>query len=283
LHLLAHGAFKALLFLGAGSVVHAVGGSTSMTAMGGLRAKLPDTFTTMTVGFAALAGVIPFVGFFSKDAIVHAGLTQADNPSILPEPVAWIVFGAMVLTAALTVAYSLRAWLRVFFGPADPDLDARESPLTMRVPLYLLAIPTTVGGLVLIEPARVLGERGEEHLFEGGTALAMSALTAVVALGVVWLWRRYAGADPWPQPVEELQPPEDRVIEVVVVRPVQAMARAVELNDRDVVEAYADGAGASARGLGWLLRQAQNGNVQSYLMAVVVGAVAVAVLAGVFL
>jgi len=276
-HLLAHGAFKALLFLGAGSVVHAVGGRTSMTAMGGLREKLPDTFTTMTVGFGALAGVVPLVGFFSKDAIIHAGLSD----SALDEPVAVALGAAMVLTAALTVAYSLRCWLRVFFGPADPEVEVHESPWSMRAPLYLLAIPTTFGGIAFIDPARVLGERGEEHLVHWQVALSMTGLVGVVAAVVLWAWVRYDGADPWAPPVEELQPPEDRLYDIVLVRPIRALARAVQVNDRDVVEAYANAAGASARALGGLLRLAQNGNVQAYLMVVVVGAAAVAVAAGV--
>ena len=180
-HLLAHGAFKALLFLGAGSVVHAVGGRTSMTAMGGLRERLPDTFATMTVGFGALAGVVPLVGFFSKDAVIHAGYEESRHHEILDQPVAWVVFVAMLVTAALTVAYSLRCWLRVFFGPADPDVEVHESPLTMRVPLYLLAVPTVLGGLAFVEPQRVLGPAAEEHLFDGPFALWMTGLVAVVA------------------------------------------------------------------------------------------------------
>ncbi|HET7690520.1 MAG TPA: NADH-quinone oxidoreductase subunit L [Nocardioidaceae bacterium] len=281
LHLLAHGAFKALLFLGAGSVVHAVGGRTSMTAMGGLREKLPDTFTTMTVGFGALAGVIPLVGFFSKDAIIHAGLDEVRHHEVIDEQAAWLVLIAMLVTAALTVAYSLRAWLRVFFGPVDPDLEVHESPATMRVPLYLLAVPTVLGGLVFVDPSQVLGERGEESLFHGSMAIAMTALVAVVAALVLYVWWSNDGADPWAPPVEELQPPEDLVYDVVLVRPLHALARAVVIHDREVVDSYANGAGASARGLGWLLRLAQNGSVQQYLMVVVIGAAAIAVAAGV--
>jgi NADH-quinone oxidoreductase subunit L len=277
LHLLAHGAFKALLFLGAGSVVHAVGGRTSMTAMGGLREKLPDTFTTMTIGFGALAGIVPLVGFFSKDAIIHAGLTG----STIDQPVAFLLGAAMLVTAALTVAYSLRCWLRVFFGPVDPDLEVHESPQTMRVPLYLLAIPTVLGGLVFIDPTRLLGDRAEEHLFNGPMALSMTALVGAVALVVVWAWRRYDGADPWAPPVEELQPPVDRLYDWVLVKPIRLLARGVLINDRDVIDSYADGAGAAARGLGRALKLAQNGNVQAYLMVVVVGAAAIAVAAGV--
>lgn len=252
-----------------------------MTAMGGLRERIPDTFLTMTIGFGALAGVIPFVGFFSKDAVIHAGWEGARHEGLLDSGVAWLVLVSMVVTAALTAAYSLRAWLRVFFGPADEEQEVHESPGTMRVPLYLLAIPTVAGGLVFVDPARVLGERGDEHLFEGGFAVFMTALVAVVALGVFLLWRRYEGADPWSQPIDELQPPEDRVYDAVLVRPIELLARGVVVNDRDVVESYVAGAGSSASGLGWLLRLAQNGNVQAYLMVVVVGAAAIAVVAGV--
>ena len=120
LHLLAHGAFKALLFLAAGSVIHAIGGATSMDAMGGLRDKVPTTFVTMTLGFGALAGVVPLVGFFSKDAIIHAAYDQALHGRLVWPWVAWLLLASMVATAALTVAYSMRAWLLVFFG-AGPD------------------------------------------------------------------------------------------------------------------------------------------------------------------
>jgi NADH-quinone oxidoreductase subunit L len=148
LQLLAHGVFKALLFLAAGSVVHAVGGSTSMAVMGGLRRKLPDTFATMTLGFAALAGVPPLVGFFTKDAVIHGAYDEAVHGRLVWTWVAWLLLGSMVLTAALTVAYSMRAWLMVFFGePRSPlAAAAHNPPAVMRVPLILLAVPSVLGG-----------------------------------------------------------------------------------------------------------------------------------------
>ena len=158
LHLLAHGAFKALLFLAAGSVVHAVGGATSMDAMGGLRDKLPDTFVTMTLGFGALAGVAPLVGFFTKDAIIHGAYEQAAHGGLVWPWVAWLLLASMVVTAALTVAYSLRAWLLVFFG-AGPGGGRPRRPATMRVPLLVLAVPTALGGLAVV-PCRGSSARG---------------------------------------------------------------------------------------------------------------------------
>jgi len=287
LHLLAHGAFKALLFLAAGSVVHAVG-TTSMSAMGGLREKLPDTFVTMTVGFGALAGVVPLVGFFTKDAVIGSVWDAARHGHLVWPWVAWVLFASTVLTAVLTVAYSLRAWLMVFLTAAPPlaaepavseAAEPHEAPLSMKVPLYLLTVPTLLGGLVVVYPQAVFGD-GEYHLVHPGLAVVMTLLVVATALAVAWQWRRSGGRDPW-HPFVLPHPAVDRVYAVGVVRPVRWLARTVRAGDRDVIDRYADGAGAATRGLGWVLRQAQTGNVQTYLMVVVVGACAIAVAAGV--
>ena len=285
LHLLAHGAFKALLFLAAGAVVHAVG-STSMTAMGGLRDKLPDTFLTMSIGFGALAGVVPLVGFFTKDAVIGATWEAALHGRLVWPWAAWLLFASAVVTSVLTVAYSLRAWLMVFLGsPAGADLaegevpEIAEAPPSMKVPLYLLAVPTALGGLVVVYPEAVLGS-GDYHLLHPELGLVMTVLVALTAAAVVWAWRRSGGRDPW-RPRVLPQPQVDRVYDVGLVRPVMRLARLARAGDRDVIDAYADGAAAGAWGLGRVLRLAQNGNVQGYLMVVVVGACALAVVAGV--
>jgi NADH-quinone oxidoreductase subunit L len=111
-------------------------------------------------------------------------------------------------------------------------------------------------------------------------AVVMTLLVALTAAVVYWQWRRSEGRDPW-HPFVLPHPAVDRVYQVGVVQPVQWMARVVRVGDRDVIDGYADGAGAAARGLGWVLRRGQAGNVQTYLMVVVVGACAVAVAAGV--
>ena len=280
LHLLAHGAFKALLFLAAGSVAHAVG-STSMTAMGGLREKLPDTFATMTIGFGALAGLVPLVGFFTKDAVIGSVWEAALHDHRIWPWVAWVLFASMVLTAVLTMAYSMRAWLMVFFAPA-PELEspeAHEAPPSMKVPLYLLSIPTVLGGLAIAYPEAIFGP-GEYDLVHTGLSVVMTLLVVVTAVAVARLWQRSGGRDPW-HAVSLPHPPVDRVYAAGVVRPVQWLARVVRANDSDVIEWYTQGAGVVTRGLGWLLRRAQTGNVQTYLMVVVVGACAAAVAAGV--
>ena len=113
--------------------------------MGGLRDKLPVTFVTMTLGFGALAGVVPLVGFFTKDAIVHGAYEQAAHGNLVWPWVAWLLLASMVVTAALTVAYSLRVWLLVFFGAGPDAAPVHEAPATMRVPLLVLAVPTALG------------------------------------------------------------------------------------------------------------------------------------------
>jgi NADH-quinone oxidoreductase subunit L len=287
LHLLAHGAFKALLFLAAGAVVHAVG-TTSMAAMGGLRDKLPDTFITMTIGFGALAGVVPLVGFFTKDAVIGAVWEAGLHGHLVWPWVAWVLFGSTVITALLTVAYSLRAWLLVFFTPpvAEPATveepaaeELHEAPLSKKVPLYLLTVPTVLGGFLVVFPELVFGQ-GEYELVHPAMAIVMTLLVALTAGVVYRQWRRSEGRDPW-HPFVLPHPAVDRVYQVGLVQPIEWMARVVRAGDRDVIDGYADGAGAATRGLGWVLRRAQAGNVQTYLMVVVVGACAVAVAAGV--
>ena len=278
LHLMAHGAFKALLFLAAGSVVHAVGGATSMDAMGGLREKLPDTFVTMTLGFGALAGVVPLVGFFTKDAIVHAAFDEAMHGRLVWPWVAWLLVASMVATAALTVAYSLRAWLLVFFGPGPDDDMVHDAPASMRVPLVLLAVPTVVGGLAVAQPGFLAADPAEE-LFHGSTSVLMTVLVVASGALVLRLYQR-RGRELW-KPVVVPHPPIDTVWDHALVRPARWLAVLVLAHDRDVIEGYADGAAGSTRGVGWLLRLTQNGSVQGYLMVVVVGAAAIAVAAGV--
>jgi NADH-quinone oxidoreductase subunit L len=282
LHLLAHGAFKALLFLSAGSVLHAVG-STSMSRMGGLRTRLPDTFVTMTLGLAALAGVVPLVGFFTKDAVIGGALEGALHGRLVWPWVSWVLYGSMVVTGMLTVAYSLRAWLLVFFGPAADGADrldrpVEEAPASMRVPLYLLSVPTVLGGLVVAAPAALLGPDHAGRLFHATESLIITGVVALTATVVLLVWRA-RGRTLWPRVVVP-HPPVDRLYDVALVRPVRWLSGLAVAGDRDVIDGYADGAGATARGVGGLLRRTQTGNVQAYLLAVVVGAAAVAVVAG---
>ncbi len=143
-HLMTHAFFKALLFLAAGSVIHGMGGEQDMRKMGGLRKKLPVTFWTMTAGVIAIAGIFPFAGFFSKDAILYAAFQQGTAGKAL-----WFVG---LLTALLTAIYMFRLWYLTFFGESrSPEIHAHESPWSMLGPLAILAVLSVVGGWIGIE------------------------------------------------------------------------------------------------------------------------------------
>ena len=154
-HLMTHAFFKGLLFLAAGSVIHAVGGEQDMRKMGGLRSKIPVTFWTMTAGTFAIAGIPPLAGFFSKDEI----LWQAYQAS-------WVFWALGVFTAFLTSFYMFRLWFMTFFGEYRGEAESgqnghgdhghdshghggiHESPRVMLIPLVILAVLSVVGGWV---------------------------------------------------------------------------------------------------------------------------------------
>jgi NADH-quinone oxidoreductase subunit L len=143
-HLVTHAFFKALLFLCAGSVIHAMGDEQDMRKMGGLRKKLPVTFWTMTVAVFTIAGFPPLAAFFSKDAILYAAFVQGTGGKIL-----WFVG---LVTALLTSLYMFRLWYMTFFGELrTADAHPHESPWSMRVPLIVLALLSICGGWIGIE------------------------------------------------------------------------------------------------------------------------------------
>ena len=189
-HLMTHAFFKALLFLAAGSVIHALNGEQDMRLMGGLRKRIPITFYTMSAAVLAISGIWPFAGFFSKDEILYQAF-------ISPNPLHILLWLVGLLTAGLTSFYMFRLWFKTFFGeprfpqhgPSHaPDQHAghlaavhasktstlvleaepahahsvHESPLVMTIPLILLAILSLIGGWVGI-PAALGGHNEFEH------------------------------------------------------------------------------------------------------------------------
>ncbi|MPZ91220.1 MAG: NADH-quinone oxidoreductase subunit L [Actinobacteria bacterium] len=139
-HLLTHAVFKALLFLGAGSVIHAVH-SNNMSDMGGLRKYMPATFRTYIIGSLALAGIFPLAGFFSKDEIIGGALRAGIDGT---RATAWIVFGSALITAFITALYSARMCIKTFWGEYRGHGHPHESPGSMTSPLWVL------GGLTLV-------------------------------------------------------------------------------------------------------------------------------------
>ncbi|HEV3170805.1 MAG TPA: NADH-quinone oxidoreductase subunit L [Actinocrinis sp.] len=291
-HLLTHGAFKALLFLGAGVIIHRVG-SNEMSAMGGLRYRLPITFWTMTIALASLVGVPLFSGWFSKEAILGAAWNASGEFAAPGRIVA--IFG--MITIALTAAYATRLWLKMFFGPfpeASPADSRVEAPSTELVPLIVLAVPAAVFGFIALGQgffgSWIGGYYGEaisatvspDLRPEGLTSLLGFVLAALSAT-VVWdRWRR----DPQADPAVMLGPLRnaalegfyvDDVIDLVLVQPTRALARVIAFLDTEVIDAYVRGAGISARGLGGLMRRVQTGNIQLYLTALFSGVIVIAI------
>ncbi|MFF1402322.1 NADH-quinone oxidoreductase subunit L [Streptomyces sp. NPDC058294] len=150
-HLLAHGAFKALLFLAAGVIIHAAGTNSlaAMSRMHGLRDRVPDAYWTMTVALLALAAIPPFSGFFSKESVLGAAeQVTSGHTGAAPGAAGWIVLVAGLVTALLTAAYATRLWLLAFRGRGAEAPDHGRQPLTMTVVLWVLAIPSLAfGGL----------------------------------------------------------------------------------------------------------------------------------------
>ncbi|HEY1647827.1 MAG TPA: NADH-quinone oxidoreductase subunit L [Terracidiphilus sp.] len=182
-HLMTHAFFKALLFLAAGSVIHAMGDEQDMRKMGGLWNKIPVTFWTMTAAVIAICGIWPFAGFFSKDAILYAAFLQGTGGKVL-----WFVG---LVTALLTALYMFRLWYMTFLGkPRTHDAHPHESPWSMLGPLVILALLSICGGWIGIERfgsflAPVVGTYSMESPIPHLEIILSIAAVAVALLG--WL------------------------------------------------------------------------------------------------
>ncbi|MGW4290750.1 NADH-quinone oxidoreductase subunit 5 family protein [Streptomyces sp. NPDC004673] len=197
-HLLSHGAFKALLFLAAGAVIHAAGTNSlaAMSRMSHLRDRVPDAFWTMTVALLALAAIPPFSGFFSKESVLGAAERLATgHPGPAPGAAGWIVLVAALATALLTAAYATRLWLLAFRGRGAEAPDHGRQPLTMTVVLWVLAVPSLAFG--------ALAYRALPGWFDGAS-LAPTLLTSILGTGLAVVggllaygaWQRAAARAP---------------------------------------------------------------------------------------
>ncbi|SCL40664.1 NADH dehydrogenase subunit L [Micromonospora pallida] len=265
-HLLTHAAFKALLFLAAGAVIHAVG-TTLMSGMGGLRRAMPVTFWCTLVGLGALAGVPPLSGFFSKEGVL-AVAEEAARHGTGPAPtwVGWLVWLAGLVGVAVTAWYATRLLLRTFLGASRAPLaHPHDPPALMRWPILLLTVPAALLGLagfdwafarrLLHTPTASLP--GTEHtLIHLGPELLLPVALLLVGAGLAgWRWQRDRAADP----ATALGPLRlvfasafrlDAVQHALVVRPVVGLARLARTGDERVVDGAVEGSGRAARGLG---------------------------------
>jgi NADH-quinone oxidoreductase subunit L len=193
-HLMTHAFFKALLFLGAGSVIHAMSDEQDMDKMGGLRQVMPRTFATMAIAWVAISGIPPFAGFWSKDEILAATFNHGGFFVVL-----WVVG---VITAALTAYYMSRLMFRTFWGESRwaEGVHPHESPGSMTIPLIALGVLSAVGGLIntpwrlslehFLEPAFEAVELA--HAPEGSTPWILAIISIAAAMVGIWYaYRRF--------------------------------------------------------------------------------------------
>jgi NADH-quinone oxidoreductase subunit L len=283
-HLLTHGFFKADMFLGAGSVMHATNDEVDMRHYGALRTLMPITFFTFAAGYLAIIGFPFFSGFYSKDHIIEVAFQRSR-----------VVGGLALLGAGVTGFYMTRLMLMTFVGKKrwKPDVHPHESPLVMTVPLIFLGIGSAIGGLVLnnwivgwLDPAVGGGVPEEQHgLFYFSTTALVTLV--VVAIGVaisVWIFgpRREI-------PITQPASPSfltvagrndlygDAFNEAVFMRPGQQLTEGLVRFENSGIDGAVNGTAAAIGGMSSRLRRVQNGFVRSYALTMTVGAAIVGV------
>ncbi|HTR94382.1 MAG TPA: NADH-quinone oxidoreductase subunit L [Trebonia sp.] len=296
-HLLAHGFFKAGLFLGAGSVMHGMDDEVDMRRYGGLRKLLPITYVTFGLGYLAIIGIPPFSGFFTKDSIIDAAWEKGGTSG-------WILAACAIIGAGITAFYMSRVMLMTYFGPKrweengvlggagahpatkEPHVPhPHESPLVMTVPMVLLAIGSVAAGGFLIINSRlvdflapVVGVPPTSHgiwTVPGTIALAL----ALIGVGIAWaMYGRV--------PVPAVAPRGsvlthaaradlygDALNESVLMRPGQWLTRLSVYFDSRGVDGLVNGLAATIGGTSGRMRRLQNGFVRSYALSMLIGAV----------
>ncbi|HYO82322.1 MAG TPA: NADH-quinone oxidoreductase subunit L [Bryobacteraceae bacterium] len=274
-HVVTHAFFKALLFLGAGSVIHALSGEQDMRAMGGLRKETPITFITLLCAALAIAG-FPFTsGWFSKDAILIAAHHRSP-----------ILFWIGTLTAGMTAFYVFRSIFLTFFGAYRGKALAHESPLVMTAPLMVLAVLSLIGGFFnvghFLEPVFPHGH-GEE-----GEHGALGYIVTGAGLGGILLaWLFYVArpsladsvASAFRAPYQWLLNKYyvDEAYDAMVIDPVLQGSRSVLWRgfDTRLIDGLVNGVGRRARGAGGGLRMLQSGYIRNYAAWVVAGSIAI--------
>ncbi|MGW4091651.1 NADH-quinone oxidoreductase subunit L [Nocardia sp. NPDC004750] len=285
MHLLTHGFFKAGLFLGAGSVMHAMDDETDMRRYGGLRTLLPITYVTFGLGYLAIIGVPPFAGFFSKDRIIEAAFNQGG--------LGGVALGLVtLLSAGLTAFYMTRVMLMTFFGERrwKPDTHPHEAPAVMTGPMILLALGSIGAGAVFVFGSSLQNWLEPVVGAHHGTETVPAALVTILALGVVavgvWVaYSQYAQRDipeTAPEAVSALTVAArrdlygDAVNETAFMRPGQYLTRALVFLDNRGIDGVVNGIAALIGGLSARARRVQSGFVRSYALSMFTGAALVA-------
>lgn len=292
-HVLTHAFFKALLFLGAGSVIHALHHEQDMRHMGGLRTKLKITFTTMLIGTIAIAGLPPFSGFFSKDEILAHAYQE--------NKVLWAIG---LFTAFLTAFYMFRMMFLTFSGKYrgthHAESHIHESPANMTFPLIVLALLAAVGGLINIPHvfggnewlAHWLSGAGIAHhelVLDHSTEFMLMGISVTAALGaVLFAYSRYVKSGHIPLADEAKRPALvrfsyhkfylDEIYDMLIRKPLDAFSSFFyRIVDKKVIDGLVNSLGWSASEGSKGLRLLQTGNVGFYIFMMVIGIIALLV------
>jgi NADH-quinone oxidoreductase subunit L len=287
-HLMTHAFFKALLFLGAGAVIHAMGGEQDMTRMGGLFKKMPVTAVTMAIATLAIAGIPPLAGFWSKDEILGSLFARGGWFAAL-----WLVG---LITAFITAFYMTRQWILVFLGQPrwSDEIHPHEAPRVMTVPLLVLAGLTVVGGLINT-PFRYTLEHFLEPAFASVSVLhppsgwlmftllaGVSVLAGVAGIGGAWLaynrdredWERFeSGLAPVWGLWEDAYRVDDLYGRTIVAPGLKVAEKTAFDVDVPAIDGAVNGVGALMRWVGERGRIVQTGQVRNYAAFLMIGTI----------
>ena len=283
-HVMTHAFFKALLFLGSGSVIHAMSGEQDIRNMGGLNKKLKITFITFLIGCIAIAGIPPFSGFFSKDAILLSAYIKSP-----------VLYGIALFTALLTAFYMFRLLFITFTGTFR-GTDAQkhhlhESPVSMTIPLVVLAVLSIIGGFVGIPEAimhggdkltaflsPVIAQHGEHTVSHSTEYMLMGLSTALVVVMIIAAWfvfRNYQRSEATGfGKVLENKWYVDELYEAAFVKPLKRFGSFLNnVFEKSVVDGLVNGVGKAVNYSSRQLRLLQSGQVGSYVLLMVLSMV----------
>ena len=285
-HVITHAFFKACLFLGSGSVIHALHGEQDMRNMGGLKKVMPITFWTMMISTLAISGIFPFAGFWSKDEIL---MTAFHNNIAL-----WIVGSvASILTAFYMFRLMYLTFFKEFRGTEKQKSHLHESPALITFPLVILAILAAIGGLISLPGnswlndylTPILPKLGEEHHVLGSTDYILMSIATVGALvGIFIAYRKYISQNQVPTQDSEITGFAnvlynkyyiDEGYNAVFVKPINIVSKIFKNNIEPVLSGLVFGLGGSANYLSKQGRKLQNGNIGLYLFVFVLGVSAI--------
>lgn len=284
-HVITHAFFKACLFLGSGSVIHALHGEQDMRRMGGLKKYMPVTFWTMMISTLAIAGIFPFAGFWSKDEILMVAFEH--------NKVLWIVGSiASVMTAFYMFRLMYLTFFREFRGTEEQKHHLHESPSLITIPLVVLAALATIGGLInlpgshwldhFLEP--IMTTKHEVHPLGGQEYMLMGIALAGAVIGIVWAYSKYIKQGFVPQEDAQITGFSktvynkyyvDEFYMLLIVKPLNALANFFRTTLEPALGKVVFSFGSAANGLSGKGRKIHSGSIGLYLFAFVLGVCAI--------